>query len=110
MSRWILSLAKVDQPYGPIYQVGWAPTREELAEFLRRERVEPYEQGGLTHWFRRDGPLAGYLPPWEVDPRCFHELPELKEHLVNAGRDYRQLFQRIPHVGESDDRPAAVSG
>ena len=109
MSRVVLALQPVLDPGGRPVRVAWAVSVDKLDSWLASQRApETWRRDddppGVRRFFKRGGPLEDFLPPWEADPRCLTEVPELREHLVIAGRQWRELFEKLPQVGEPEEK------
>lgn len=74
---WILCLNDMRAPQVEILRpVCRAETREQLDDFIERERVASYSDGHWNKNYRRGGPLEWFNPPWDF---------EAGRHFVNVG-------------------------
>jgi hypothetical protein len=112
MPRYVLNLGDVRSREYQLRAICWADTREALEQFVASETEEPFVRNldgdqRVRVFFRKDGPLEWCLPPWVADDRHYVEVPDLKDYLVNCGRDYRDRFEKLPHIDPESRRETA---
>jgi len=110
--RYVLNLGDVRDREYRLRAICWADTREQLEAFVVGEQVEPYTRNldgdqRVRVFFRKDGPLEWCLPPWVADDRHFVEVPDIKDYLVNCGKDYKQRFELLHHLNPTEKREPA---
>ena len=111
MSRWVLNLGDVRSRDYRLVAMCWAETREALEKLVADETVTPYmrayeDDHAVRCFFREGGPLEWCLPPWIADDRHYVEVPDIKQYLLNCGKDYKERFDRLPQVPAPAPAPA----
>lgn len=101
---WVLSLNDMrNSNVENLTPVAKSATKEELIDFMEREKCEPYvDEVNGYRWskvFRKDGPLEWMNPPYSFEEhRTFQFVGTEDDWAANARKQYRELINDIPGV------------
>ena len=72
-----------------------ADTKEELDEFIEKEKVENYSDGQWAKAYRKDGPLEWFNPPWNLERHIVDAGTE-DDWAENARRQFNEQVMSLP--------------
>lgn len=96
---WILQLNDMrDENPSVLKPVARAETKEELEEFVNREMVEPYQDGGHGKCFKEGGLLEWCNPPVEQISQPYINVQDEETWAERARVDFRERVLSIPEI------------
>lgn len=77
-----------------------AETKQELLDFLAREKVPAYRDDGWSKNYRQGGPLEWFNPPWGINrDEEFQDVGTEDDWAEGARRRFQDQVLSLPVVG-----------